>query len=168
MATLVFALAGFSDAFDGLIARKLGQKTELGAYLDPMADKLLLTAAFITLTVPSLPLSVHIPIWLTVTSISRDVLIALSALIIHLQTGDSRFPPSMLGKCTTAAQLMTVAICMLSNFSHWVGMVLFMPSVYISLIFTVSSGLHYFYRYVRIFGQQESEGNHGKKRHEDQ
>jgi len=168
MAILVFALAGFSDAFDGLIARKLGQKTDLGAYLDPMADKLLLTAAFVTLTVPSLPLAAHIPIWLTVTSISRDVLIALSALIIHLQTGQSRFPPSVLGKCTTAAQLITVVACMLTNFSHAVGMVLLLPSVYISLFFTVGSGLHYFYRSVRLFEQnQKAEGENGKKRHQD-
>jgi cardiolipin synthase len=168
MATAVFALAGISDAFDGLIARKLGQKTELGAYLDPVADKLLLTAAFITLTVPSLPLAVHIPVWLTVTSISRDILIALSALIIHLQTGHSRFPPSMLGKCTTAAQLLTVGLCMLANFIDVVRMLLFPLSVYFSLIFTVASGLHYFYRSVKTNGQyQKAEENNGKKRHQD-
>lgn len=164
-ATLVFVLAGVTDALDGLLARALQQKTVLGSYLDPMADKLLLTSAFITLTIPSLQLAAHIPVWLTVTSISRDILIALSALIIHLQTGHSSFPPSLLGKCTTAAQLLTVGFCMLANFMPWVTMVLFLPSVYITLFFTVASGLHYFYRSVRIIEQyQKADGLNGKKR----
>ena len=164
-ATLLFVLAGVSDALDGLIARKMEQKTDLGAYLDPMADKLLLTAAFITLTIPSLPIAAHIPAWLTVTSISRDILIALSALIIHLQTGHSRFPPSMLGKCTTAAQLLTVGFCMLANFIGGVGVVLFPASVYLSLLLTVASGLHYFYRSVKIMEQhQEVRRNNGESR----
>jgi phosphatidylglycerophosphate synthase len=103
--------------------------------------------------------------WLTVTSISRDILIALSALIINLQTGHSSFPPSLLGKCTTAAQLMTVGFCMLANFVPWVTVVLFMPSVYITLFFTVASGLHYFYRSVRIIERyQKADGLNGKKR----
>ena len=164
-ATLVFVLAGVTDALDGLLARTLQQKTVLGSYLDPMADKLLLTSAFITLTIPSLHIAAHIPVWLTVTSISRDILIALSALIIHLQTGHSSFPPSLLGKCTTAAQLLTVGFCMLANFVPWATAVLFLPSVYITLFFTVVSGLHYFYRSVRIIEQyQKADGLNGKKR----
>ncbi len=164
-ATLVFVLAGVTDALDGLLARTLKQKTVLGSYLDPMADKLLLTAAFITLTVPSLPLAAHIPAWLTITSISRDVVIALSALIIHLQTGHSTFPPSLMGKCTTALQLVTVGLCMLANFIDWVGVVLFLPAVYLTLFFTVASGLHYFYRSVRIIEKyQKVEGADGKNR----
>jgi cardiolipin synthase len=167
-ATLVFVLAGVTDALDGLLARTLKQKTVLGSYLDPMADKLLLTAAFITLTVPSLPLAAHIPAWLTITSISRDIVIALFALIIHLQTGHSSFPPSLLGKCTTAMQLVTVGLCMLANFVHWVGVVLFLPAVYLTLLCTVVSGLHYFYRSVRIIEQyQKAEGVDGKKRSQD-
>ncbi len=163
-ATFVFVLAGVTDALDGLLARTLQQKTVLGSYLDPMADKLLLTSAFITLTIPSLHLAAHIPVWLTVTSISRDILIALSALIINLQTGHSTFPPSFMGKCTTAVQLLTVGLCMLTNFVP-LAMVLFLPSVYITLLFTVVSGLHYFYRSVRIIEQyQKVDGVNGKKR----
>lgn len=167
LATMVFVLAAVTDALDGLLARVFKQKTVLGSYLDPMADKLLLTAAFVTLTVPSMPLAAHIPIWLTVTSISRDILIALSALIIHLQTGHSKFPPSLLGKCTTAMQLLTVGFCMLANFIEWSRVLLFLPSVYITLIFTVVSGLHYFYRSVKIIEQyQKAEGVYGKKRNQ--
>src|SRR5512138_117083 len=98
-ATILFLLAAITDGLDGLLARKLQQKTVLGSFLDPMADKILLTAAFVTLTIPSLPLLLHIPTWLTVLTISRDVLIALSVLIIHLQTHHTSFPPSLLGKC---------------------------------------------------------------------
>ncbi len=166
-ATTIFVLAAVTDALDGLLARVFKQKTVLGSYLDPMADKLLLTAAFVTLTIPSLPLAAHIPIWLTVTSISRDLLIALSALVIHLQTGHSKFPPSFLGKCATAMQLLTVGFCMLANFIDRSRVLLFLPSVYITLIFTVASGLHYFYRSVRIVEQyQKVEGVNAKKRNQ--
>jgi len=148
-AVLVFILAGFTDGLDGLLARKLEQRTVLGSFLDPMADKLLLTAAFITLTVPAVPVVYHIPVWLTVTSISRDLLIALAALIIHLQTGHTQFPPSFLGKCTTAGQLTTVAFVMLANLTSMVTPVLD-PLVYATLLVTVASGMHYFYRSVRL------------------
>jgi cardiolipin synthase (CMP-forming) len=166
-ATMVFVLAGLSDGLDGLLARKFQQKTVLGSYLDPMADKLLLTAAFVTLTVPGLALAVHIPIWLTVLSISRDVLIAFSALVIHLQTGHADFPPSILGKCTTASQLVTVGFCLLANFWGWIGAVLFYPSVYLSLFLTLASGAHYFFRSAKIIGQyQKVEKKHGQGRNQ--
>ncbi len=154
-ATLVFLLAGITDALDGLLARKLQQKTVLGSFLDPMADKLLLTAAFITLTIPSIPAAVHIPVWLTIVTISRDLLIALSVLIIHMQTNHAHFPPSLLGKCTTASQLITVAVAMVANFVRLVGVVLFLPLVYLTLFFTVASGMHYFYRSVGIIGSYQ-------------
>jgi len=148
-ALLVFVLAGFTDGLDGLLARKLEQRTVLGSFLDPMADKLLLTAAFITLTVPAVPVVYHIPVWLTVTSISRDLLIALAALIIHLQTGHTEFPPSLLGKCTTVGQLTTVAFVMLANLTPTVTPILD-PLVYATLLVTVASGMHYFYRSVML------------------
>ena len=163
-AMLVFILAGLTDGLDGLLARMLKQKTVLGSFLDPMADKLLLTAAFITLTIPSVPVAFHIPIWLTVTSISRDLLIALASLIIHLQTSHAEFPPSFLGKCTTAAQLTTVAIVMLANFSSMVTPFLD-PLIYATLLVTVASGLHYFYRSAVLIGSfQSAESGSGKKR----
>jgi len=119
-----------------------------------MADKLLLTSAFITLTIPAVPLAFHIPIWFTVTSISRDLLIAMAALVIHLQTGHTQFPPSFLGKCTTAIQLTMVALVMLANFSLQV-LPLLNPLVYATLLFTLVSGLHYFYRSVVLIGSYQ-------------
>ncbi|MBP1649131.1 MAG: pgsA [Bacteroidetes bacterium] len=162
-ALLLFILAGVTDGLDGLLARKLQQKTVLGSFLDPMADKLLLTSAFITLTVPSVPVSYHIPVWLTITSISRDLLIALAALIIHLQTGHGEFPPSFLGKCTTAAQLTTVAFVLLANLTFSV-MPLLDPLIVSTLLLTVASGLHYFYRSVLLIeSYQKVEARSDKK-----
>lgn len=165
-ATLVFILAGITDGLDGLLARRMGQKTSLGAFLDPMADKLLVTAAFVTLTIPSIRVALHIPIWLTITALSRDLLIALAVLIIHLSTGQTKFPPTFLGKCTTAAQLATVAVALLGNFTDMLDMAIFMPLVYSTLLLTVASGLHYFYRsvvliesYQRAEKKDDAKGN---------
>ena len=74
-ALLAFIVAGLTDALDGLIARRAGQRTSLGAWLDPMADKLLLVTTFIVLTMPTIPLTNHLPLWLTILVISRDVVI---------------------------------------------------------------------------------------------
>ena len=157
-ATVLFLIAAITDGLDGLIARKLQQKTVLGSYLDPMADKILLTAAFITLTIPSLPMVLHIPTWLTIWTISRDVLIALSALIIHLQTQHTQFPPTFLGKCTTAIQLLTVGVCMMANFYLGLAQAIFPYIAYTTLALTVASGLHYAYRSIKIIASyQEAE-----------
>jgi len=161
-ATALFLLAAVTDGLDGLIARRLKQKTALGSFLDPMADKLLLTAAFVTLTIPSLPLALHIPTWLTIWTISRDVLIALSVLIIHLQTEHSSFPPSFLGKCTTAVQLITVGVCLLANFNPGLANAVFPPVTRITLALTFASGLHYAYRSVKIIASYQEAGDASK------
>src|SRR5438128_7025589 len=70
-ALIVFAVAGITDALDGLIARRTGQQSSIGAWLDPMADKLLLVSTFIVLTIPGLGLTNRLPVWLTVLIISR-------------------------------------------------------------------------------------------------
>jgi cardiolipin synthase (CMP-forming) len=162
-ATILFLVAAVTDGLDGLLARKLQQKTVLGSYLDPMADKILLTAAFVTLTIPSLPLVLHIPTWLTVLTISRDVIIALSALVIHLQTRHTQFPPSILGKCTTSVQLLLVGICMLANFEANLATAIYPVVKYATLAFTLASGLHYAYRSVKIIAEDQEERD-GKKR----
>jgi cardiolipin synthase len=163
-ATVLFIIAAITDGLDGLIARKLQQKTVLGSFLDPMADKILMTAAFVTLTIPSLPLVLHIPTWLTVWTISRDVIIAISVLIIHLQTHHSQFPPSFLGKCTTALQLLTVGVCMLANFYTDIALTIFPFVTYTTLVFTFASGLHYAYKSIKIIASyQEAENVSSRK-----
>src|SRR6188472_4756711 len=102
-ALLAFMVAGLTDALDGLIARRAGQRTSLGAWLDPMADKLLLVATFIVLTIPTIPLTNHLPLWLTVSVISRDIVIIAVVAVVNLAVGPRTFRPSIWGKMTTAA-----------------------------------------------------------------
>ena len=167
IATSVFVLAGITDGLDGLIARRLKQKTDLGQFLDPLADKLLLTAAFIVLTVPSVPVPLHIPVWLTILTISRDVVIALSVLIIHLRTGHSLFPPTLLGKCTTAGQLCMVGTCMMATFTRTFWAAIFMPVVLATLALTLASGFHYAFLAIGLIkSYQTAESGNAKGRNQ--
>src|SRR5688572_20754734 len=111
-ALLTFAVAGVTDALDGVIARRAGQRTSLGAWLDPMADKLLLVTTFIVLTLPGIPLTNHLPLWLTVLVISRDVVIVGVVAAVNLSMGPKTFKPSRLGKCATASFIVTSIVIM--------------------------------------------------------
>src|SRR5438128_9531013 len=115
-ALFVFVTAGVTDGLDGLIARRSGQKTRLGAWLDPMADKLLLVTTFVVLTLPGLDLANPLPIWLTVLIISRDVVIVLTVAIINLAVGPRTFRPSMFGKTATAIYILTAVVAMFFNY----------------------------------------------------
>jgi cardiolipin synthase (CMP-forming) len=141
-ALIVLVVAGLTDALDGLAARRAGQKTTLGAWLDPMADKLLLTAAFIVLTVPGTPLITRIPLWLTVLIISRDVVIVLTVAIVNLAVGRRTFPPSVWGKVATAIYIGTCLAFVVFNYLQ-IDSRLLDAFVYASLGITVISSLHY-------------------------
>jgi len=91
-----------TDLLDGFAARRRGERTRLGAFLDPMADKLLLTSVFLSLTYLH-----QIPVWVFVAIFSRDVLIVLGWSVIFILTGSSTVQPRPLGKATTAAQMIT-------------------------------------------------------------
>ena len=97
-ALIVFLTAGVTDALDGLIARRAGQRTALGAWLDPMADKLLLVTTFVVLTLPGIPLANHLPLWLTVFVISRDVVIVGVVAIVTLAAGPRNVPAVAAGQ----------------------------------------------------------------------
>jgi cardiolipin synthase len=141
-ALIVFGIAGLTDALDGLLARWSGQRTSLGAWLDPMADKLLLVTTFIVLTIPGLGLSNRLPIWLTVLIISRDVVIVLTVAIVNLAIGPRTFRPSIYGKIATATYIITAVIAMFFNYLGYHS--LFVDfAVYASLAITLISGLHY-------------------------
>ena len=140
LATLV--VAGLTDALDGFFARRSGQKTTLGAWLDPMADKLLLTAAFIVLTVPGTPLLTRIPLWLTVCIISRDVVIIATVAIVNLAVGRRTFPPSIYGKFATAIYIATCLAFVVFNYLA-IETRLLDVFVYASFGITVVSSLHY-------------------------
>jgi cardiolipin synthase len=140
----VFLLAGVTDGLDGLIARVFRQKTTLGAYLDPIADKLLLTTSFVVLSIKGLGLLVMIPLWLTILVLSRDVLLIASALIIVLSTGHRTFTPSLYGKLTTFFQIVTVVAVLFLNYREMALPALIWLFVFTGAI-TVFSGLHYIY-----------------------
>ena len=138
-ALLVFIFAGVSDGLDGLIARGLNQRSDLGAVLDPIADKLLLTAAYVTLGIIG-----EIPGWLAVLVISRDVLIVTGIAVLSF--ADIRFDinPTVISKWTTVCQILMVGVSLLDlNFpgaEH-----LRSALVWVTAGMTVLSGLHYTY-----------------------
>ncbi len=142
-ALVVFVAAAVSDALDGLIARWGHQKTTFGAMMDPVADKVLLTSAFVVLTWGP-ALSARIPAWLTVTALSRDIIIIVSVVVVNLALGRRIFLPSLLGKVCTAAQLVTAGVVLLANAlrQEWAGLVYV---YWATLLLTASSALHYVY-----------------------
>jgi len=99
-AQLLFVLSVFSDALDGAIARLRGERTPLGTFLDPMADKLLLIAAYITLTYLG-----RLPLWVFVAVLSRDVLILMGWLLVYVLTNNKKIEPRPIGKVTTVLQM---------------------------------------------------------------
>jgi cardiolipin synthase len=108
-ALLVLVVAGLSDAIDGLLARRLNQSSSLGAYLDPIADKLLLSSSFVILAFKQ-----KIAWWLTIIVLSRDILILIVAVVIILIAGYRPFPPSILGKLTTMFEIILVLTVVLA------------------------------------------------------
>ena len=144
-ALLTFLVAGVTDALDGLIARLAGQGTSLGAWLDPMADKLLLVTTFIVLTLPSLPLANHLPLWLTVVVISRDVVIVGVVAIVNLAVGPRTFRPSFFGKATTATLILTSVVVMYFNYRRETSVLVDM-GIWLSLSLTLLSTADYFVR----------------------
>jgi cardiolipin synthase len=148
-ALIVFATAGLTDALDGLIARRSGQKTRLGAWLDPMADKLLLVSTFVVLTVPNLGLANRLPIWLTVLIISRDVGIVLTVAVVNLAIGPRTFRPSIFGKTATATYIVTAVVALFFNYRGYHSPLVDL-FIYASLIITIVSALHYMWHAARI------------------
>jgi cardiolipin synthase len=142
-AVVVFAAAAISDALDGLIARWGHQKTTFGAMMDPVADKVLLTSAFVVLTWGS-GLAARIPSWLTVTTLSRDLIIVVSVVVVNLTLGRRMFLPSFLGKACTATQLVTAGVVLLANAlrQDWAWLLYL---YWATLLLTASSALHYVY-----------------------
>jgi cardiolipin synthase len=151
-ALTVFAIAGVTDGLDGVIARRSGRRTTLGAWLDPMADKLMLVSAFVVLTMPHLGLANKLPLWLTALVISRDVCIVITVAIVNLAIGRRTFRPSIYGKTATAVYIITVSTAMLYNYlgyHFWFVDV----CIYASLAITLLSGVHYIWHASRLLSE---------------
>lgn len=132
-------VAGITDGLDGVLARRLQQQTTLGMYLDPIADKLLLTSAFVVLG-----LERRIPLWLVILVLSRDVIILATALVMILTTSMRSFRPSIYGKINTLAQVVAVLATLLVLMVPYAALRgLQQAAFYATATFTVVSGLHY-------------------------
>jgi cardiolipin synthase len=147
-ALFVFCLSGISDALDGLIARRYHQATELGALLDPLADKILLTASFWVLSLMGV-----LPVWLTILVVSRDAMIVGGALFLRSIQGQSVMAPSFLGKVTTCFQLATIFWALLFYFFQETQAPYLSALSFAAAIVTFVSGIHYLLRFMRRVGE---------------
>ncbi|HXW06287.1 MAG TPA: CDP-alcohol phosphatidyltransferase family protein [Vicinamibacterales bacterium] len=148
-ALLTFFLAGITDLLDGLAARWSGQKTTLGAWLDPMADKLLLVTMFVMLTLPGIPSANRLPLWFTVLVISRDVAIVMTVAVVNLAVGPRTFRPSIYGKIATATYVLTGVVTLYFNYLDRPSGVV-SAFVYASLVITLISAGHYLAQAVKL------------------
>ncbi len=146
---MIFLLAAVSDFFDGFVARVFNQKSMLGSYLDPIADKLLLASSFVVLALKEI-----IPSWLTVIVISRDVLISLGILVLFLTSYKVEIKPSIISKITTTFQIFTVLFALFGNrFFSVTQLMSFL--IVATAVLTLVSGFHYIYRGIKIVGKEE-------------
>lgn len=136
--------AGVTDALDGLVARMTNQQTRLGEILDPLADKLLLTSAFLTLAVLHL-----VPSWVVILVVSRDVILMLGTVVAHVTNVSIDIRPTVLGKGTTLCQL-TYVLLVVAMIWQGVKIGTLFPLLVVMVSFTLASGFHYLYRGYRL------------------
>ena len=125
LALLSFAIAAICDGVDGYVARRYNQRSELGAVLDPLADKLLLVSGIVVLSFDHAPYLESVPLWLTGTIIGRDVLILIGMVVIQLMVGKVKVRPRMIGKVATVLQMVVVIWIMLKwndSWLHWLAL----------------------------------------------
>ena len=149
-ALIVLLVAGVTDALDGTIARAANQRTRLGAFLDPLADKLLLTSGFVTLS------SIHlIPSWVTIVVVSRDAMLLLGTAVAQFTESPIDITPTFLGKGTTFLQLTYVLLVIFLSSRH-MELEMLSPLLFGMVAFTIFSGCHYLYRGYRRTGSAPS------------
>jgi cardiolipin synthase len=153
-ALLIFCLAGVSDGLDGFIARSYGQKTKLGTFLDPVADLLLLSTAFIVLAILG-----RIPVWLAVIVISRNVIVVMGSAILFVINEYLKISITPLGKATTFFQLVLLLFTLSSDYLGGSFHILFNPLLWTTTVLTVVSGLQYI-----AIGTGSINGNSGEKK----
>lgn len=161
-ALIVFTIAGISDGIDGFLARRFGQESELGTIIDPIADKLLMTTAFVMLTLPSVmgtPRHLPVPFWVTATVIGRDIAIVAIAGAINVMTGFRGFKPSWLGKASTFVQVVGVILILIAAvFPQLQGF--YLPTVYTTVAaLAVFSGFHYIFHVAKLMREHDPNKN---------
>jgi len=148
-AFVVFGVAAVTDAFDGFFARVFKQKTTLGAYLDPIADKLLLVSSFVAFALLNL-----IPRWLTILVVSRDVIILMGIMILRLNSFQIEMRPSMLSKCTTVFQVLTIGMTLLF-YILGKSSIAVLVVCWITGILTIVSGVHYISMGLKMINEKD-------------
>jgi len=168
LALIVFVAAGITDALDGFLARRFNQKSQVGAILDPIADKLLLVTSFVVLSLPTIhpqPMSRHLPIpfWVTSIVLSRDVFIIVGSITINIVTGFRRFRPSLPGKITTVIQILAIFLVLVcSRETYLSGYIL--PTTYMIVAgFSIFSGVHYAFHASSIMNEDRPQSESGKQ-----
>jgi cardiolipin synthase len=147
-AFITFIAAGLSDALDGFLARVLNQRTILGTFLDPMADKLMTAVAFLTLAFAD-----QVPLWLAIVVISRDLILILGAVVTFLVAGELKIKPRPLGKITTFCQFSTIAGVL--AFPYFVFPGGFLNALFIlTALATVLSGAQYVHAGIKAVGSE--------------
>jgi cardiolipin synthase len=145
---VVFVVAGLTDGLDGIAARMLHQETSFGRLLDPIADKLLTTAAFIALAVPR-ENAPSIPVWLAASVVGRDLIIAFGSLLVYLTVGFTQFKPSLAGKINTCLEIAIIACFLGVHTLGSFGSIL--PAGYVIVLLSVFvSGVGYIVKGVSI------------------
>lgn len=152
---IAFVGAAVTDAFDGWLARKLNQRSRIGAFLDPAADKTMLVTGFVIYTLPGIAPH-RLPFWLTFTVFIRDVVIVLFAYLLYTRIRIRRFPPSIPGKVSTIVQVVALAVTIAANtpIAWFAGPM--MPLIHrICLVMTLYSGFDYVRRWDMIVAGRE-------------
>lgn len=153
VACAIFALAAVSDGVDGYIARRYKQKTELGTFLDPLADKALLVSTLILLSRDSGEAFDQLPLWFPVLVISRDVILLAGTILIHILVGNAKARPRLVGKAATFFQMITLG---------WILLKIEKPAfdwpMYAAGLCTFVSGVWYVFdgiRQLNVAGEQK-------------
>jgi cardiolipin synthase len=158
-ALFVFFFAGVSDGFDGFVARRFNQGSSLGTILDPIADKLLMTVAFVLVTLPHvLPEDnkhFPVPFWVTSAVIGRDILIIVVAMAIFIMTNFRGFKPSIWGKISTFVQISAIGIILIATIFPY-GSGYYLPTIYtLVTALAVISGVHYIFHVAKLMNEEK-------------
>jgi len=149
---IIFIACAVSDGIDGLVARLFDQKSRLGSYLDPLADKIILVSAFITLAFIGI-----LPSWLTVLVISRDILILLGVFVLFLYGQKVSIHPVLSSKITTCCQFVTVSVVLAKDYLSFLPFS-YTYLYYFTAFFTILSFLQYMYYWFKVLGDDQDSG----------
>ncbi len=148
IAFVMFVVAGITDFLDGYIARYTEHVTDVGRFLDPMADKVMLISVFVVISLETIGNMNIMPVWVTILVIFRDVFIAIASVVIFFTTEAKALNPSIAGKLSTFVQITTASLYLFCNAFHLQADWLIYMAYSVALL-TIVSGVHYLMRGVK-------------------